>query len=325
MKAAVCSRYGPPEMVEVVDAPSPEPAGDEVLVRVVSSTVNQTSSHIRAAKPMLGIRPAYGLLRPRRPILGTDFAGVVEQVGPDVLVLQVRDRVFGFDDKRMGGHGELLTMAASAAIAHIPDGVSFDDAAASVEGGHYALTYIERAALSRGSGALVYGGGGAIGSTAVQLLVSRGVRTTAVAEGHQMQLMGDLGADEAIDYQTQDFTAIGQDFDFVFDAVGKTRFGICKDLVRPGGIYMSTELGPWLENPRLAFTTRFRGNRHVHFPLPLNAREHVKTIRDELSAGSLRPVIDRTYPLDEIVEAYRYIDRGTKTGNVVLQVAVNNS
>ena len=321
MRAAVCTAYGGPEVVQLTDIPMPEPSDDQLLVRVTSSTVNRTCSEIRSATPQLAIRLAYGIRRPRRPVLGTDFAGSVERIGPGVRGFTVGDRVFGFDDRLMGAHGEYLTISAAAAVAKIPDDVSDDSAAAAVEGAHYSLASIDLAALERGNRALVYGGGGAIGSTAIQLLVSRGVDVTAVAEAHQLDLMRNLGASAAIDFRAEDFTAIGETFDFVFDAVGKTTFAACRKLVTPGGVFISTELGPRLQNLRLSLTTRFRGDVRVRFPFPLHARQHVKTAREELGAGTLRPVIDRCVDLDDIVEAYRYVETATKTGSVVLRVA----
>ena len=321
MRAALCTTYGGPDVIELGDIPAPEPGDAELLVRVTSSTVNRTCASIRAAIPEPLARLAYGLRRPRQPVLGTDFAGVVDRVGPDVRDFEVGDRVFGFDDRRMGAHGEFLAIPAAAAVATIPAGVADDAAAASVEGTHYSLAYIERAALDPGRRALVYGGGGAIGSTAIQLLVSRGIEVTAVAESHQLDLMRRLGATAVVDYCADDFTAIGETFDLVLDAVGKTTFAACRVLLGPDGMFMATELGPRLQNLRLAMTTRVRGAHRVHFPLPLHPRRHVKVAAAELGAGTLRPVIDRRFDLDDIVDAYRYVDTATKTGNVVLRVS----
>jgi len=321
MRAVICRSYGGPEVAELSEIPMPDPADDELVVRVTSSTVNRTCCGIRSASPQLAIRPTYGLRRPRRPVLGTDFAGVVDRLGPDVRGLSVGDRIFGFDDRRLGAHAEFLAIPAGAALARIPDGVSDDDAAASVEGAHYSLAYIERAGLEAGQRALVYGGGGAIGSTAIQLLTAQDVEVVAVAEAHQLDLMRRLGASAAIDFRAEDFTAIGERFDLVFDAVGKTTFAACRPLLRRNGMFMATELGPRLQNLRLSLTTRFRSTHRVHFPLPLHPRRHVTTARDELAAGTLRPVIDRRYELDDIVDAYRYVDTASKTGNVVLRIA----
>lgn len=321
MRAAVCTGYGGPDVVRLTDIAVPDPSDDQLLVRVTSSTVNRTCCAIRSATPQLPVRLMYGFRRPRNSVLGTDFAGVVEQIGPNARGFNVGDRVFGFDDRRMGAHGEFLTASAAAAVATIPDGVSDDSAAAAVEGAHYSMSYIDRAALESGQRALVYGGGGAIGSAAIQLLVARGVDVSAVAEADQQDLMRDLGASTTIDFRAEDFTAIGEEFDFVFDAVGKTTFAACRKLVRPRGVFMATELGPRLQNLRLSLTTRFRGDIRVHFPLPLHARRHVKATRGELATGTLRPVIDCCVDLDDIVKAYRYVETATKTGNVILRIA----
>lgn len=324
MRAAQCTGYGGPEVVEVAEVTAPAAQGDQLLIRVTSSTVNRTCAAIRSATPPLAIRLAYGLRRPRRPVLGTDFAGVVEQIGPRVYGFEVGDRVFGFDDRRMGAHGEVMVLPVSAAVASIPGGVSDDDAAASVEGAHYALSAIDRAGLEPGQRALVYGGGGAIGSTAVQLLAARGVDVVAAVEAHQLTLMVELGAGNVVDVHRggmDELASRGERFQWVFDAVGKIRYAACRDLLAPSGRFTSSELGPRMENLRLDLRTRFGGEHRVVFPWPDRARQHVKAVRAELEAGTLRPVIDQRFELDDIVEAYRYVDTGTKTGNVVLQVA----
>ena len=321
MRAAVCRAYGPPEVISVEDVRVPEVGAEELLVRVTSSTVNRTTSCIRACIPPFGVRPMYGFRRPRRQVLGTDFAGVVEALGDEVRGFSVGDRVFGFDDRRFGGHGELLTIPASAGVLPIPEGVPDDLAAAAVEGAYYALTTITKADLTPGHRALVYGGGGAIGSAAIQFLVADGIEVVAVAEDHQMALMERLGAVRAVDYRAEDFTAIGETFDLVFDAVGKTSFERCRGLLKDDGQYMATELGPGLQNIRLTLTTRFGSGPRVHFPLPGDVRPHLKTISAALAAGTFQPVIDRTFELDQIVEAYRYVDTATKTGNVILRVS----
>ncbi|MEM7321577.1 MAG: NAD(P)-dependent alcohol dehydrogenase [Actinomycetota bacterium] len=320
MRAAVCRAYGPPEVVGVEEVPDPVFGADELLIRVTSSTVNRTTSCIRACIPAFAARPMYGFRRPRRPILGTDFAGVVEAVGHDVDGFAIGDRVFGFDDRRLGGHGELLALPVAAGVLPIPDGVPDDTAAAAVEGGYYALGYIERADLASGQRALVHGGGGTIGTTAIQLLVAAGVEVVAVAEEHQRELMADLGAAQVIDYRSEDFTAIGETFDLVFDAVGKTSFHRCRPLLPADGMFMATELGPRLQNIRLSLTTRFGGGPRVHFPIPGKVRPQLKKVAAALEDGSFKPVIDRTFHLDQIVDAYRYVDTESKTGNVILRV-----
>lgn len=320
VRAAVCEGYGPPDVVSVQEVDRPAPREHELSVRVVASTVNRTDIGVRSADPAF-VRLVYGLRRPRRPILGSDFAGHVQAVGREVRDIVPGDRVFGFDDSRFGGHGEYLTIPVSAAVAKIPDGVTESVAAASVEGAHYALSNIDRAELGLGDAALVYGASGAIGTAAVQLMLARGVHVTAVVATRHLQMVSDLGVDDAVDYTAEDFTAIDRTFDLVFDAVGKTAFRACEPLIREGGLFMSTELGPRFENLWRPVTTRFRGSRRVVFAFPRHTRQHVQTVRDALANGRFEPVIDRTYSLDEIVDAHRYVDTGEKTGNVVIAVS----
>lgn len=318
MRAACCDRYGGPEVIEVHDIPRPEVGDDELLIRVMAATVNRTDCGIRSASPAL-IRVMYGGRRPRRRVLGTDFAGVVEAAGPAVSGFAVGDRIMGFDDSRLGGHGEYLAISAKRGIARIPEGVSFADAAASVEGSHYSLGYINRADVKAGQRALVYGATGAIGTAAVQLLVARGAVVTAVGDTARLDLMATLGADRVIDYTTKEFASHGQQYDFVFDAVGKTTFSACKELVADGGWFMGTEWGPQFQNVWLPWTTRF-SSRRVAFPLPRDTRGHVKLVAELLGQGAFKPVIDRHYVLSDIVEAYTYVESGAKTGNVVLDI-----
>lgn len=324
MRAAVCTDYGGPDVIEVRDVPTPDIGDADLLIRVVTSTVNRTTTEIRKCTPPWAVRPMYGFRRPRRPVLGTDVAGVVEAVGPDVRGFAVGDRVFGFNDRRMGAHAELMALGAAEAVAAIPDGVSFDDAVAGVEGAVYALTYIERADLEAGQRALVYGGGGAIGSTAVQLLAARDIEVVAVAEQHQIELMQRLGAAHVIDWRAGSFVDAARElppFDLVFDAVGHTSFDECRPLVSAAGSFMATELGHRLDNLRKSVTTRFGDGPRVHFPLPVGVRRHVKTLATELEAGRFQPVVDSTYALDDVVDAHRRVDTAAKTGTVLLSVA----
>lgn len=318
MLAACCDGYGGPEVMTVREIARPQIDDDELLVRVMAGTVNRTDCGIRSASPVL-IRLMYGARRPRRRVLGTDFAGVVEAVGSAVSGFAVGDRIMGFDDSRLGGHGQYLAISAKRGITKIPDGVSFADAVASVEGSHYALGYINRSGIEAGRRALVHGATGAIGTAAVQLLAARGVRVTAVGDTARLDLMAGLGADRVIDYTAEDFTAHGQEYEFVFDSVGKTTFAECKPLVADGGWFMGTEFGPRFQNVWLPWTTRFSPKR-VAFPLPRYTRGHVKLVAELLERGEFRPVIDRHYPLTDIVDAFRYVESGTKTGNVVIDL-----
>jgi NADPH:quinone reductase-like Zn-dependent oxidoreductase len=320
MKAAVHTRYGPPDVVRVAEVAKPAVAGHEVLVKVHATTVNRTDCGLRAASPVL-VRVFTGLIRPRVTVLGSEFAGVVEAVGGGVTAFTAGDRVFGFSEGRFGAHAEYLVIPHDGALAVMPANTTFEQAAASTEGSHYALSCIRAAKIRSGQHVLVNGATGAIGSAAVQLIKSLGARVTAVCGAPHAELVRGLGADRVIDNTAEDFTRDGQAYDVVFDAVGKSSFGRCKQLLKPRGIYLSSDLGPLSQNPLLALVTPLLGGKKVMFPVPpKHDQEGVRQFRDLIEAGTFTPVIDRRYRLDQIVEAYRYVETGQKIGNVVISV-----
>jgi NADPH:quinone reductase-like Zn-dependent oxidoreductase len=320
MKAAVHTSYGHPDVVRVLDVDKPTIKGDEVLVKVHATTVNRTDCAFRAAKPFF-IRFLTGLIRPRVTVLGGEFAGVVEAVGSRVTSFKVGDRVFGYSEGSWGAHAEYLSMPADGPLAAIPPNVTFEQVAPSTEGSQYALSLIRAAMIERGQDVLVYGATGAIGSAAVQLLKRLGASVTAVCDTDHVELVRCLGADRVIDYTAEDFTKDARRYDVVLDAVGKSSFGRCKPLLKPRGIYLSSDLGPLAQNPVLALTTQLLGGKKVMFPIPkMNDPQTVRSLAELMEAGAFRPVIDRRYPLGQIVEAYRYVETGQKIGNVVIVV-----
>jgi NADPH:quinone reductase-like Zn-dependent oxidoreductase len=320
MKAIIHTQYGPPEVAQLKDIPKPLPKENELLVKVYASTVNRTDSGFRSAEYVIS-RFWSGLLKPKQQTLGSEFSGVVEAVGAQVREFKIGDNVFGFNDKQFGGHAEYLTIAASAGVALMPDNVNFETAAAISEGAHYALVDIYAAKVSVGQHVMVYGATGAIGSTAVQLLKHFGAIVTAVCNTKNVDLVKSLGADVVIDYQTQDYKQVNQKFDLIFDAVGKSSFGECKPLLKEKGIYISTELGKNGENILYALTSKFSSGKKLLFPIPLTKKEDIEFLRDLVQQNKFKPVIDRTYTLEQIVEAYKYVESGQKTGNVVLKIA----
>lgn len=319
MKAAVHTRYGPPDVVRIQEVDKPAVSDNEVLVKIHATTVNRTDCGIRAAKPFLS-RFFTGLVRPKITILGNEFAGVVEAVGEDVTSFKAGDRVFGYNEGPFGAHAEYMSIPADGSLATMPDGMTFEEAAPSTEGSHYALTFIRKAKIRSGQDVLVYGATGAIGSAAVQLLKSLGTTVTAVCDTKNVELVKGLGADRVIDYTAEDFTADGQRYDVVLDAVGKSTFGRCKRLLKPGGAYLSSDVGPMWQNPLLAVVTPLLPVNRVMFPIPTHDREMVLYFKRLIENGEFKPVIDRTYPLDQIVEAYRYVETEQKVGNVVISV-----
>lgn len=320
MKAAVANQYGPPEVVRITEVPAPAPADGELLVKVCATTVNRTDCGYRAARPFF-IRAVSGLRRPRQPVLGTEFAGVVEAIGDGVPSFAVGDRVFGYCEGTFGAHAELMTISADSAVATVPDGTSMAMAAAATEGWHYAMANIRAAGAGAAQDVLVYGATGAIGSAAVQILASIGAKVTAVCDAEHVALVADLGAHHVIDRSSEDFTADGSAYDVVFDAVGKTTFRRCRRTLRAGGTFLTTDLGPWAQNPFLALVTRVLGSRRVLMGLPKDQHQVAAEARAMIEAGEFRPVVDRSYPLEQIVEAYRYVETGQKVGNVVIVVA----
>jgi NADPH:quinone reductase-like Zn-dependent oxidoreductase len=320
MKAAVHTRYGPPEVVRIREVDRPAVGDRDLLVRVYATTVNRTDCAYRAARPLV-MRLLTGITRPRRTIMGTEFAGEVEAVGRGVTSFAVGDRVFGYNEGAFGAHAEYLSVPQDGSIATVPAGVTFEQVAPGTEGAHYALAFIRHVGIQAGQDVLVYGATGGIGSAAVQLLKSLDVTVTAVCATASLALVKGLGADRVVDYTAGDFTDDEQTYDAVLDAVGKSTFGRCKRLLKPGGVYVSSELGPWAQNPILALLTPLLRGRKVKIAFPQDNQAIVRHLRELIESGDFKPVIDRRYPLDQIVDAYRYVETGHKTGNVVITVA----
>lgn len=319
MKAAIYTEYGPPDVVRIADIPKPVPNTDQVLIRVHAVTVNRTDCGFRSAEYVI-TRLFSGLFRPKNPVLGCEYAGEIEAVGSNVKDFVPGDRVFGFQEWTFGAHAEYLVQKSTEPFVCIPEGMSYEQAVPITEGGHYALSNLRAAKIAPKQKWLINGGTGAIGSAAIQLAKYFGADVTAVCAAKHMDLVRSLGADRVIDYTSEDFTRLPEQFDVVFDAVGKRSFGECKPVMKPKGIYMSTELGPRSENPFLALLTPLFGGKRVLFPLPSITRKDVEFLRDLVVAGKFKPLVDRTYPLEQIVDAYRYVETGMKTGNVIIRI-----
>jgi NADPH:quinone reductase-like Zn-dependent oxidoreductase len=318
MRAAVYTGYGAPEVVRIVEMATPAIGDDELLVKVHAGTVNRTDCAYRSAQPFIN-RFFTGLTKPRTPILGTEFAGVVAALGSAVTSFAIGDRVFGFTAKG-GSHAEYVAIRADGALATIPANATYEQAAAGTEGSHYALSLIRGAKLGSGHDVLVNGATGGIGSAAVQLLKVLGANVTAVCATPHLELVRGLGADRVLDYTAEDFTADEARYDAVLDAVGKSTFRQCRRLLKPRGIYLSSELGPLSQNPFLALITPLLGGKKVMFPIPKQGPETVNYFRKLIESGEFKPLIDRRYPLDQVVDAYRYVGAGRKIGNVVLTI-----
>ncbi|PSK91523.1 NADPH:quinone reductase-like Zn-dependent oxidoreductase [Taibaiella chishuiensis] len=320
MKAIVYRKYGPPDVARLSTLPRPVPRDNQVLIRVKATTVNRTDSGFRSAEYFVS-RFWSGLIRPKYPVLGCEFAGEVIATGSKVKQFKAGDRVFGYNDKSFGGHAEYIAVDETSALALVPASLDYDTAAPLTEGAHYALNNIRAAKVSPGQQVLVYGATGAIGTAAVQLLKHFGARVTAVCNTKNVALVEQLGADVVIDYLREDFTQTGEQYHFIFDAVGKSSFTACRPLLTPQGIYISTELGKRGANIFYALTTARSKGQRVLFPIPVIDQQDVLLLQELAKQGAFTPVIDRYYNLEEIVEAYRYVETGQKTGNVVIKVA----
>jgi len=321
MKAAVITRYGSPDVVKIREAPKPAPAAGEVLIRVHAATVNRTDSG--ELQPGVIGRLLYGLRRPRRTIFGMDFAGVVEALGAEVTAFRPGDRVFGMcPPLSNGAHAEYVCIPERGPIAVMPADAGFADAVV-CEGAYYADSGLKKFHVGPGHRILIYGASGAIGSAAVQLAKAYGADVTAVVPTRHLALARSLGADRVVDYTAEDFSRIGERFDFVLDAVGKVSFFRCRRLLTPNGTFMATDIGPWGSNLPLLFWSSIAKNDRVLVPLPPRGHGQifVEFLKARMEAGQFRAVIDRSYPLDAIADAYRYVATGQKAGIVVIEVA----
>jgi NADPH:quinone reductase-like Zn-dependent oxidoreductase len=320
MRAVVYSRYGPPDVLRLAEVERPVPRDDEVLVRVHATTVTRTDCSFRQPRPFF-VRLFSGLRRPRRPILGTELAGEVEEAGASVTRFAPGDRVFGVNADRFGAHAELVAVRQDGPLATMPAGTTFEEAAPVCDGLTIALACLRKARLEARQRILVYGASGSIGTAAVQLAKVMDAHVTAVCDTRNVETVRALGADEVVDYTRQDFTAGGETYDVVFDAVGKISLRRCRRLIRRGGFFVETDLGFLAQNVALVLLTRWVAPVRVLIPIPKYTQADVLFARELLEAGRYRAVIDRTYPLEQVVEATRYVETQQKTGNIVLTVA----
>jgi len=320
VKAVVHDRYGRPDVLRLAEVDRPVPADDEVLVRVRATTVTRTDCHVRRASPFMW-RLFAGLLRPKRRILGIEYSGVVESVGSRVDGLSVGDEVFGGTAGRFGAHAEYVCVPGSAPVAPKPAGTTFEEAAAVCDVFMQRLACVRAGEVRKGTRVLVHGASGSCGTAVVQLARHHDAHVTAVCGTKNVELVRSLGADEVIDYQREDFRKNGETYDVVVDAVGLTSLLRCRRSVRPGGIFVATDLGRlMLENPLSALATRWVGERRVRFPLGRWTQDDLVLLKELMEAGRYRAVVDRTYRLEDVVEATTYVETGQKTGNVVLVV-----
>ncbi len=317
MKAFIHTKYGPPEVLKLNDIPVPVPGDKEILIKIHATTVNRTDNGFLRADPFIS-RFFTGLFRPKNKILGSEFAGQVESTGKDVSLFKAGEKVFGFCE--FGAHAEYISMDEQVTVATIPENMSFEEAAPLTEGAHYALNNIRRANIRANQKVLVYGATGAIGSAALQIIKAIGAEVTAVCNTRNLDLIKSLGPDQVIDYTNEDFTNSNTKYDVVFDAVGKCTFKQCKPFIKENGIFLSTDLGPYAQNPFLAIITSKSKGRKVLFPIPVFNKEMIHYLKDLAQSGKFKPIIERQYTFEQIPEAFKYVHTGQKTGNIVISL-----
>lgn len=322
MKAIVATKYGPPEVLQLKEIPKPTPKDNEILVKVRATTVNVGDCRMRSFKvpPVFWLpgRIALGFTKPKNPIFGMELAGEVETVGKEVKRFKPGDSVFGSTSGvNFGGHAEYKCLHEDDVVALKPANLTYEEAAAVPLGGLTALFFLRAAHIQSGQKVLINGASGSVGTYAVQLASYFGAEVTGVCSAANVDMVQSLGADKVIDYTREDFAANGQTYDIIFDAVGTTTFSRCKSSLKDSGYYLHTVMptaglaGPWY-----SMTT----GKHVIGGSIIERAEDLVYLKELIEAEKIRPVIDRSYPLEQIAEAHRYVDQGHKKGNVVVTV-----
>ena len=319
MKASVNTKYGSPDILQLKEVEKPTPKDHEVLIKVHATTVNRTDTGLLGAEYFL-VRLYWGLFKPKKTVLGSEFAGEIVAVGKAVKSFKIGDPVFGLSAENFGAHAQYLCLPEKGSLALKPTNMTYQQAAAICEGAYLALNYYKAVNLQAGHKILINGTTGSIGSAGVQLAKYFGAEITAVANTKNLDLVKSLGADKVIDYTKEDFTKWAGSYDFIFDAVGKSSFLKSKHLLKKGGIYFSTELGYAYANPIFALLGLKMDGKKVIFPIPKDDKEQVVFFKKIIEEGHYRAIIDKIYPFEQIVEAYKYVMTGEKTGNVVISV-----
>lgn len=322
MKAVTCSQYGPPEVLQLRDVAKPTPKDNEILIKVHATTVTTADLRVRKfdVPPMFWIpgRLALGMTKPKNEILGSEIAGDVEAVGANVTRFKVGDPVIAHSGHTMGGYAEYCCVLDDKYITRKPENLTYEEAAATTFGGLTALNFLREAHIQPGQTILVNGASGAVGTYVVQLAKTFGAQVTAICSGKNADLVCSLGADRVIDYTQQDFTKIGETFDIFFDVVGNTTVARCKHLLKPGGVFLhAVMVASEIKTPWFKRTTGLK----VVGGTPEGEANALPDLIELIASGKIKPVIDRCYPLEQIVEAHRYADTGHKRGNLVIAVA----
>ena len=317
MKAIIYKEYGSPEVLQLKEIPTPNVQKNQILVKQHASTVNSADVRLRKADPFL-VRLVYGLFKPKINVLGMVIAGEVEDVGTEVTQYKIGDKVFGLNDSTLGAYAQYTVISETAPLALLPKNTEYTDAAATVFGAHTALYFLKKAAMIPGQSILIYGASGAVGVAAIQLAKYYGAHVTAVTSTDNIQFVLSLGADKAIDYTKINLKTIDQRYDVVYEAVDKTSVSTVARLLKPGGtlILCAAMIKSTLIGAVLSGIQKFRLINGV----AVATSEDMRLIKQLIESGDLKPVIDKTFDLEQIVEAHRYVDLGKKRGNVVINI-----
>ena len=324
MKAVVYTEYGPPDVLQLQEVEKPTPADNEVLIKIHTTTVETTDAIFRSGSDFAA-RLATGLMKPKAPIPGSEFAGEIGAIGKDVTRFKVGDQVFGTAAPNTGAHAEYISLPQDGAIALKPENMSYEEAVSIHPGALTALPNIQGAAnIQPGQKILIVGASGSIGSSAVQLAKHFGAEVTGVCSTANVDLVKSLGADKVIDYKKEDFTKAGETYDIIFDSVGKSSFSQAKNSLKPDGIYLTTTISLTILLQMLWTSKVGSRKAKIVFAGLRSANEkngYLTLLLELVKAGKFKPVVDRSYPLEQIADAHRYVDTGRKKGNVVITVA----
>ncbi|MFC1874705.1 NAD(P)-dependent alcohol dehydrogenase [Chloroflexota bacterium] len=320
MKAVVCTKYGPPEVLQLKEVAKPIPKDNEVLIKIHATTVSSGDVIDRTGTvspwAWLPTRIIFGLIRPKRSIPGAELAGEIESVGKDVKLFKEGDQVFGSTGWGSGAYAEYKCLPEDGALAIKPANMTYEEAATITFGALTSLFFLRKGDIQNGQKVLIYGASGSLGTFAIQLAKYFGAEVTGVCSTTNVEMVESLGADKVIDYTKEDFTKSGETYDVIYDAVRKTSFSRCKSLLKKKGIYLTTDMGLILLLQML--WTSMIGSKKVIIGIPTNRIEDLIFLKELIEAGKLKPVIDRRYPLEQIVEAHRYVEKGHKKGHVVI-------
>ncbi len=319
MKASVNTVFGEPEVLQIKEIEKPVPKENEVLIKIHASTVNRTDCGFRKPEYLIVYLFA-GFFKPRKKVLGSELAGEIEAIGKNVTSFKPGDQVFGLSTFNFGTHAQYICMDEKKSITLKPTNASFNEAAAICDGAFLAYANLKKIDFKKDQEILVNGASGSIGTASVQLAKYFGAKITAVCNTKNIALVRSLGADTVIDYTKEDFTLIDKKFDFILDVVSKSSFFKCKKILKPKGIYISSELGYLSQNIYLALFTPLLFGKKVLFPIPKDTKEDILFFKKLFEEGKYKAIIDRTYTLDQIVEATKYVETKEKTGNVVITI-----